>query len=544
MSRILADVYSQEGNIDNLIRVISFHPDFLKEFIGFSNYLMYGQHGALPYESRHYLAIMAAARHKCIYLVRQQERELTLLNGNRRPSAHETGKIPQKLKDLDELNKLLCHQPWMVNSSHIEKILKSQYSWTVTELLMAITILTHFHALSGFVFGCGINENYMQQLEERERKEKEEKERKEREEELRRIRMSELEAKSKLLECSNSDEDFDEDLEYDEEEGYSNRRGRHRNHNQRARSNSTSTSNRTLSNSSASSCELGIDMLLKEMQMIQAEDNKAANSNNKAVGSLSSSVKSSTSSLYINNTSHKASSITSSSPLIMMMQQQNSYSATGIQQQQLQTMSSPNSYLSDLSNQNPKPSSSSLNGNNRFLSYYHDNNNNQISTSSSNNLNLNNNNNDENYEDNLLYSNSNNLMEDLDSDLDLVESNSNELQTAQHNNNNNNNLNAKKSNYTKNKSKNLKIKKQNAPVNNIKSAESVIVAERVKEDIVKYLSDPDYTYCDFEQADQSLRLEYYTWENQGYCTALSLYPDICEYLDKNFKIAVNMTYNT
>ena len=40
----------------------------------------------------------------------------------------------------------------------------------------------------------------------------------------------------------------------------------------RTRSDSTGTSNRTLSNSSASSCELGIDMLLKEMQMIQADD--------------------------------------------------------------------------------------------------------------------------------------------------------------------------------------------------------------------------------------------------------------------------------
>ncbi len=27
---------------------------------------------------------------------------------------------------------------------------------------MALTILIHFHALSGFVFGCGINEKYMQ----------------------------------------------------------------------------------------------------------------------------------------------------------------------------------------------------------------------------------------------------------------------------------------------------------------------------------------------------------------------------------------------
>lgn len=29
---------------------------------------------------------------------------------------------------------------------------------------MAVTILIHFHAMSGFIFGCGINENYLQEL--------------------------------------------------------------------------------------------------------------------------------------------------------------------------------------------------------------------------------------------------------------------------------------------------------------------------------------------------------------------------------------------
>lgn len=40
---------------------------------------------------------------------------------------------------------------------------------------MAITILTLFHSLSGFVFGCGINENYTQQLRAQYEKEEEEK---------------------------------------------------------------------------------------------------------------------------------------------------------------------------------------------------------------------------------------------------------------------------------------------------------------------------------------------------------------------------------
>jgi sestrin len=109
----------QDGDVDNLIRVMSFHPDFLNEFMNLYNYLMYSQHGALPYDSRHFIAIMAATRHKCIYLVKQQEREFLLQNGQK-AWIHGINYIPQKLKDLYELNKLLCHQPWLINQTHIE----------------------------------------------------------------------------------------------------------------------------------------------------------------------------------------------------------------------------------------------------------------------------------------------------------------------------------------------------------------------------------------------------------------------------------------
>ena len=47
----------------------------------------------------------------------------------------------------------------------LKKTLGGQFSWSVTELIMAITILIHFHALSGFVFGCGINDKFMQLIE-------------------------------------------------------------------------------------------------------------------------------------------------------------------------------------------------------------------------------------------------------------------------------------------------------------------------------------------------------------------------------------------
>lgn len=116
--------------------------------------------GALSYESRHYIAIMAAARHKCYYLVKQHENEFKQLNGQCE-WLNGLEYIPPKLRDLYEINKLLAHQPWLLTRSHIKKILRGKYNWSITELIMAITILAHFHALSGFIFGCGINEQFM-----------------------------------------------------------------------------------------------------------------------------------------------------------------------------------------------------------------------------------------------------------------------------------------------------------------------------------------------------------------------------------------------
>ena len=77
------------------------------------------------------------------------------------------------------------------------------------------------------------------------------------------------------------------------------------------------------------------------------------------------------------------------------------------------------------------------------------------------------------------------------------------------------------------------------------SAHEAIVAQKIRDYMLKYAYDADYGYEDVEASgDPSLRLEYYTWENQGYITAQSVYPDICDFLDKNFQVAANMTYNT
>jgi hypothetical protein len=97
-----------------------------------------------------------------------------------------------------------------------QKILKGQFSWTVTELTMAITILTLFHSLSGFAFGCGINENYVQQLQRQHEAEQEEK-LKQTQRALNAAQMAAA-ARLKKMEKSENSRDQDNDELSDEEE--------------------------------------------------------------------------------------------------------------------------------------------------------------------------------------------------------------------------------------------------------------------------------------------------------------------------------------
>lgn len=64
------------------------------------------------------------------------------------------------MRDLNEINKILAHQPWLLNKSHIEKLTRGRDdSWSVAEVVHAIVLLAHFHALASLVFSSGINDN-------------------------------------------------------------------------------------------------------------------------------------------------------------------------------------------------------------------------------------------------------------------------------------------------------------------------------------------------------------------------------------------------
>lgn len=66
-----------------------------------------------------WLSLQAAARHRCSYLVGLHMREFLQVGGS---PAWLQGLhcAPQKLRNLNEINKLLAHRPWLVTKEHIE----------------------------------------------------------------------------------------------------------------------------------------------------------------------------------------------------------------------------------------------------------------------------------------------------------------------------------------------------------------------------------------------------------------------------------------
>jgi sestrin len=141
---------------DHVTKVIRYHPKYFEHYIKTHRYLMYDD-GPLPFTTRHYLAIIAAARNKCNYLVNLHEKEF-LAEGGDTKWLNGLELIPQKLRAIYDINKILAHRPWLLTKEHIERLTKGTNSWSLAEVVHAIVILSHFHSLSSFVFSCGLNQ--------------------------------------------------------------------------------------------------------------------------------------------------------------------------------------------------------------------------------------------------------------------------------------------------------------------------------------------------------------------------------------------------
>lgn len=153
---LFVDAFLQNNRLDHVSQVMGYHPSYLDHFLKTQNFILRGD-GPLPFDYRHYIAIMAAGRHQCSYLITLQKQEF-LLQGGDHNWLKGLSYIPQKLRNLYDINKILAHRPWLLNKSHIEKLTKGKDSWSLAEVVHAIVILTHFHSLCSFVFSCGVNQ--------------------------------------------------------------------------------------------------------------------------------------------------------------------------------------------------------------------------------------------------------------------------------------------------------------------------------------------------------------------------------------------------
>jgi sestrin len=118
-----------------------------------STELMMNSDGPLPRSWRHFVAMIGAATHKCEYLARQEMNNF--LNSGGDPMwLTDRSIIPKKLKCVSDLNAVMAHRPWALDSTHIETTVTAG-RWSSGELVHALVILATFQSLSSLVYGAG-----------------------------------------------------------------------------------------------------------------------------------------------------------------------------------------------------------------------------------------------------------------------------------------------------------------------------------------------------------------------------------------------------
>ncbi|XP_061787476.1 sestrin-2 [Nerophis lumbriciformis] len=154
---ILIESFLSLGRVDHVTMVMALHPAYLSCFLRTQHDLLVLD-GPLPRHWRHYIAIMAAARHHCSYLVQQHSAGFLEAGGD---ESWLSGlqHAPAKLRSLHPLNKLLAHRPWLVTQLHIQDLVYpgAELRWSLAELIQAVILMAHAHSLCSFVWGCGLN---------------------------------------------------------------------------------------------------------------------------------------------------------------------------------------------------------------------------------------------------------------------------------------------------------------------------------------------------------------------------------------------------
>ncbi|KAH8552284.1 PA26 p53-induced protein-domain-containing protein [Umbelopsis sp. PMI_123] len=154
--------YLDSGRLSNTFRLLAFFPTFFEKFDLAYHQIMRSSVGPLERTWRSYLGLLAAAEHKCQYLVSLQKLYFLQYGGD--PSwLKGIQYAPLKLRNISTLMIILARQPWALTENHFHELLHCSNggnpvtdSWTKSELIQAIVVIATFHGLSSFVLGCGI----------------------------------------------------------------------------------------------------------------------------------------------------------------------------------------------------------------------------------------------------------------------------------------------------------------------------------------------------------------------------------------------------
>ncbi|XP_019946524.2 sestrin-2 isoform X1 [Paralichthys olivaceus] len=154
---ILIESFLSLGRVDHVTMVMALHPAYLSCFLRAQHALL-ELDGPLPCHWRHYIALMAAARNHCSYLVQQHSAGF-LEAGGEESWLSGLQHAPTKLHSLQTLNKLLAHRPWLITQQHIQELVcpGAEPRWSLAELIHAVILMAQAHSLSSFVWGCGLN---------------------------------------------------------------------------------------------------------------------------------------------------------------------------------------------------------------------------------------------------------------------------------------------------------------------------------------------------------------------------------------------------
>ncbi|XP_061112163.1 sestrin-2 isoform X1 [Conger conger] len=154
---VLMEAFLSLGRVDHVTMVMALHPSYVSCFLRTQHALLQVD-GPLPCHWRHYIVIMASARHHCSYLV-HLHRCWFLQAGGDEAWLQGLHCAPPKLRRLSPVNKLLAHRPWLLSREHIQELVSpgAEDRWSLAELIQAVVLLSYSHSLSSFVWGCGVN---------------------------------------------------------------------------------------------------------------------------------------------------------------------------------------------------------------------------------------------------------------------------------------------------------------------------------------------------------------------------------------------------